>query len=129
MVWTAAERAEVSEGQPGERAEVAVPLEAGKTLILSLVGDALAGECLAKVGMAQADRLADESGAAAARAQLFAFVERGLRDRVGRRAAVCLRGSGVQATRLEDLFQTSHLACPRLPTCAGCSRYNASSLC
>jgi hypothetical protein len=59
-------------------------LEPGEALVFTLVGNALAGEGLAEVGMTEADGLAHESGAAAARAEFFVLFEGGVRGRFGR---------------------------------------------
>jgi len=56
---------EVVEGEAGKGAQVAVAAQAGGTLLLALLDDATAGQGLPEVGVAQADRRPDETGAAA----------------------------------------------------------------
>jgi hypothetical protein len=82
-VRAATERAEVSKGEPRERAEVAIAVEPGEALVLALVGYTFTGEGFAEVGVAEANGLADEACAAAARAGLLVVVERGVRGRCG----------------------------------------------
>jgi hypothetical protein len=52
-------------------------------LVLALVGYTFTGEGFAEVGVAEANGLADEACAAAARAGLLVVVERGVRGRCG----------------------------------------------
>jgi hypothetical protein len=70
-VRAAAERTEVGESQPGERPKVAVTLQPDEALVLALVCRALARECLAEVGMAEAHGFADKASPAAEGAEFF----------------------------------------------------------
>jgi hypothetical protein len=63
--------AEVAERQPRKRPEVAVALEAGKTLIFPLIVRALTRESATEVRMSQANRPAHKSSPAAERADVI----------------------------------------------------------
>ena len=120
-VGAAAARAQVFEGEAGERSEIAVALEAGDLVLLKLVLDALAGKGAAEVGMAETDWPADVAGATAERADVCFFrrVRGGRAGRAGRLRPVFRRRSVAPSSLLQNVVQTFHSPVPRSPSGGG----------